>query len=220
MKLESIAVAASLVLAGCAPAKQPQGVQTDGHAVEAQETDSPSLRHKFRVNPDPKQRHEITMTIKDAPGSFGMANFWAHYLAPDCMYWTDKFAGTTGKPMHTIDMPVRKLDDTTYVGTVYLDGMLDEDYYGDGLCHWQLTDVAVSLKATGADEETGFAPDISRNAIAAQESVMKYFWKKRYPRSQTENFASFGQTDRSKFSRSIKDGEIFTITLASKDVQP
>ena len=149
-----------------------------------------------------------------------MVKFWAHYLAPDCMYWTDKVAGSTGKPTHTIEMLVQKLDDSTYVGTVYLDGMVDEDYYGDGVCHWQLTEVAVGLKATGADAETGFAPDISPEEILAQHSVKKYFWKERYPREEGyENFPAFGSKTLDNVPFDRRD-EYFTLTLASTEVQP
>lgn len=220
MKLGLIVVAVSSALTACTPANGSLDSQRNDQAPQAQETDSPSLQHKFRVNPAPKRRYDITMTIKDAPGPFGMVKFWAHYLAPDCMYWTDKFAGTTGKPTHTIEMPFQKLDDTTYVGTVYLDGMVDEDYYGNGVCHWELTEVAVGLKATGADAETGFAPDIYPEIIVAQKPVVKYFWKKRYPREEGyENFPEFGSKtlDKVPFDRR---GEYFTVTLASTEVQP
>jgi len=220
MKLNPMVVATSLALTACAPVNGALDAQRNDHATEARENDSPSLRHKFRVNPNPKRRYDITMTIKDAPGPFGMVKFWAHYLAPDCMYWTDKFAGTTGKPTHTIEMPFQKLDDTTYVGTVYLDGMVDEDYYGNGVCHWELTEVAVGLKATGADAETGFAPDIYPEIIVAQKPIVKYFWKERYPREEGyENFPEFGSKTLDKVPFDRRD-EYFTVTLVSTEVQP
>lgn len=220
MKFGLIMVAASVALTGCAPVSGSLDGQRNDHATGAQENDSPSLRHKFRIDPDPKRRYDITMTIKDAPGPFGDVGFSAHYIARNCMYWTDKFAGTTARPTHTIAMPFKKLDEVTYVATVYLDTMLDEDYYGDGICHWELLEVAAGLEATGADGETGFGPDISLEHIVAQGSVTKFFWKKRYPRSQTDNFSSFGQTDRRKFASDIPDSEIFSISLASKETQP
>lgn len=219
MKFSPIVVAASLALTACAPPNESPNAQRNDPTAETRETDSPSLRHKFRVNPSPRQRYDITMTIKDAPGPFGMVKFWAHYLAPDCMYWTDKFAGTTGKPTHTIEMPFQKLNDTTYVGTVYLDGMVDDNYYGDGLCHWQLTEVAVGLKATGADTETGFAPDISPETILAQRDETRFMWREYYPRAGIDNFAEFGDKTLDKVPMERHD-EFFTIVLASKEVQP
>jgi len=219
MKFSPIVVATSLALNACAPMSGSLDSQRSNQETEAQETDSPSLRHKFRVNPNPKRRYDITMTIKDAPGPFGYAGFGVQYDAPDCIYWSDKIAGTTSSPMRMLKLPIRKIDDATYVTTVYLDAMLDENYYGDGVCHWQLTDVTGGLKATGADGETGFGIDISPKLITDQESVTKYFWKGGYPSSRVPNYADFGFTDPNKYRQELRD-ELFTITLASMEIQP
>ncbi len=34
-----------------------------------------------------------------------------------------------------------------------VDRMLDEDYYGRGVCHWEFTGAGAMLKATGAEED-------------------------------------------------------------------
>ncbi len=220
MKLNPILVAASLALNACTPVNGSLDAQRTDQVTESQETDSPSLRHKFRVNPSPKRRYDITMTIKDAPGPFGHVGFGVQYDAPDCIYWSDKFAGTTSSPMRMLKLPIEKLDDTTYVATVYLDAMLDEDYYGDGVCHWQLTGVTGGLKATGADAETGFGIDISPKSIVAQESVTRYFWKERYPREEGyENFPELGSETLENVSSDKRD-EYFSITMAPKEMQP
>ena len=220
MKFSPIVVATSLALTACAPVNGSLDSRRNDQTVEAQETDSPSLRHKFRVNPNPKRGYIITMTIKDAPGPFWYVGFGAQYDAPDCMYWSNKFAGTTSSPMRILKLPIKKLDDTTYVATVYLDAMLDEDYYGDGVCHWQLTGVTGGLKATGADVETGFGIDISPKSIVAQETVTKYFWKKRYPREEGyDNFPEFGSETLENISSDKRD-EFFSIIMASTEPQP
>lgn len=219
MKLSPVLVAASLALNACTPVSGSLDSQRNDQATESQESDSPSLRHKFRVNPNPKRRYDITMTIKDAPGPFGDVGFSAHYIARNCMYWTDKFAGTTARPTHTIAMPFKKLDEVTYLATVYLDAMLDEDYYGDGICHWELLEVAAGLEATGADGETGFGPDISPESIVAKESVTKFFWSEYYPRAGVDNFSEFGSKTLDNVPLEKRE-KFFTITLSSREVQP
>jgi len=220
MKFNPIVVAASLALNACAPVNGSLDAQRNDHATESQENESPSLRHKFRVNPNPKRRYDITMTIKDAPGPFGHVGFGAQYDAPDCRYWTSKFAGTTSSPMRILTPPIKKLDDTNYVATVYLDAMLDEDYYGDGVCHWQLTSVTGGLKATGADVETGFWADISPETVVTQKSAVNYFWKERYPREEGyDNFPALGSKTLDNVPSERRD-EYFTVTLVSTEVQP
>ena len=219
MKLNPIVVAASLVLSACTPTSGSLDSQRNDQASETREDDSPSMRHKFRVNPNPKRRYDITMTIKDAPGPFGDVGFSAQYDAPDCIYWTSKFAGTTSRPIHMMRLPIKKLDDTTYKVTVYLDAMLDEDYYGDGICHWQLSGVTSGVKATGVDAETGFGADISPEAILAQEAETTYLWSEYYPRAGIDNFAEYGSKTLDKVPLERRD-EFFTITLKSNEVKP
>ena len=158
------------------------------------------------------------MTIKDAPGPFGHVGFGAQYDAPDCMYWSNKFAGTTSSAMCILKLPIKKLDDTTYVATVYLDAMLDEDYYGDGVCHWQLSSVSSGVKATGADAETGFGADISPEAIMAQQAETTYLWSEYYPRARIDNFREYGSKTLDDVPLARRD-EFFTITLKSSEVK-
>ena len=219
MKLGLIMVAASVALTGCAPVSGSLDAQRNDQTTEVQESGSPSLRHKFRMNPAPKRRYDITMTIKDAPGPFEDVGFSAQYDAPDCIYWTSKFAGTTSRPMHMMRLPTEKLDDTTYKATVYLDAMLDEDYYGDGVCHWQLSGVTSGVKATGTDAETGFGADISPEAVIAQEAETTYLWSEYYPRAGIDNFAEYGSKTLDKVPLERRD-EFFTITLKSNEVKP
>jgi hypothetical protein len=51
---------------------------------------------------------------------------------------------------------LRKVAEGEYRGTLYVDRMLDEDYYGRGVCKWEFTGAGAMLKATGAEEETRF----------------------------------------------------------------
>ena len=218
MTLNPILVAASLALTACAPAYESSAPAGTNGATDVQEIDSPSMRQKFRANPDPKRRYDITMTIEDAPGLFKDVGFSAHYDAPDCLYWTDKAAGTTSRPTHMIRLPHKKLDDTTYGVTVYLDAMLDEDYYGDGVCHWQLSSVSSGVKATGADAETGFGADISPEAIMAQQAETTYLWSEYYPRARIDNFREYGSKTLDDVPLARRD-EFFTITLKSSEVK-
>lgn len=220
MDFKSMAVAASIALAACAPMTDSSQKEQNNRAEESRKKDSPMQAHKFRLNPNPKQRYDITMSIKDAPGTFEYVRFGASYEAKDCSYVISEFEGVRGHPEHHVELDFRKMDEHTYVGTLYLDAMVDEDYYGNGVCHWQMTGMGVGLKATGAEKETRFSSSLMRESIQEQRSQETYFWKDRYPREEGyDNFPEFGEGALDKVPIDERD-EFFAITLTSREVQP
>ena len=211
MDFKSMAVAASIALAACAPA-QDASTSAEGRGGEP-------LR---KLNPNPERAYVITMKIEGAPGPFAVVRGSAQYdveNAPECGRYL-KFAGVHPGMTSMENFPLTQISDNEYQGTVYADFLLDEDYFGRGVCRWKFMQAQVVLKATGADGETRFLPSILSEDVYGQESQTRYFWKDRYPRSQTENFPSFGQEDRTKFAQHVSDDELFTIKLASREVQP
>ncbi|WP_299342411.1 hypothetical protein [uncultured Pseudoxanthomonas sp.] len=211
MDLKCMAVAASMALAACAPA---QDTSTSAEGGE----DKP-LR---KLNPNPKQAYVITMKVEGAPGPFAVVRGVAQYdveNAPECGRYL-KFAGVYPDMTSMESFPLTRVSDTEYEGRVYFDLLLDEDYFGRGVCRWKFMQAQVALKATGGKQETEFLPYLRAKAVQAEESQTRYFWKGRYPRSQTENFPSFGQEDRAKFARGISDDDLFIIKLTSRKVRP
>lgn len=220
MDMKSIAVAASLALAACAPTQGPSHEGRSPHAAEPRKDDSPMQASKFRLNPNPRQRYDITMSIRDAPGPFEYVRFGASYEAEGCSYVISEFEGVRGHPEHHVDLEFKKVDEHTYVGTLYLDAMVDEDYYGNGVCHWKMTGMGVGLKATGAEEETRFSSSLMLESIQEQRSQETYLWKDRYPREEGYgNFAEFGEETLDEVPIDERD-QFFAIALTSREVQP
>jgi hypothetical protein len=208
-------VSIALIATACDASKASK-TATDSKAPEAY---SRTRAEKYRRNPNPKQRYDITMAIADAPGPFESVQWYANYEAPNCLFILDRFAGVTSRPSYRMPVHFRKVDGSIYVGTVHLDAMLDEDYFGDGVCHWELRGTSVSLKATGSKGETDFLPGMQLNEVLAGESKSTYFWRGRYPRSTANDFPDFGEPNIDEFRPGIRDN-LFTITFSSKEVQP
>ena len=128
--------------------------------------------------------------------------------------------------MHlTRDVPFEliRVSDIEYTGTVYADGILDEDYYGRGICRWQLTQARVHLKATGAEEETLFSAGISAEPLLAEKTEKIFYLKESYPRhpqSTLDDFLDFGQRDIKNLPPQFTEKDFFTITIASKRTEP
>jgi hypothetical protein len=180
---------------------------------------------EYRKNPQAKQAYRITMTIENAPGPFahmlGLAQF--DVVNPECLPPPKDNPGGHTSPIPTegVEIPLERVSDNTWTGVVYADQMLDEDYYGRGVCHWQLIQAQVQLKATGAKDETKFVPSFDNEKLLSGASETVHFNKISYPRFREEEpseyeSVSFGQTDRSRFGPSIKDEDLFTVTFTSR----
>jgi hypothetical protein len=175
---------------------------------------------EYRKNPQPGQAYRITMTIENAPGPFahmlGLAQF--DVVNPECLPPPDDNNGHLWPvPTEGVEIPLQKVAESTYSGVVYADQMLDEDYYGRGVCRWKLIQAQVQLKATGAEADAKFIPSISDEKILAEGSESTFLFKRVYPRvPDLPNMPVPGQTDRSKMSDEIRDEELFTVTLSAR----
>jgi hypothetical protein len=174
-----------------------------------------------KLNPNPKQGYRITMTIADAPGPLVLTDARAQYDVTNEVPCGKAIPNGGGVYRMTSNEPLvlAKVSDTVYEGMVYADQILDEDYYGDGVCHWELTDVRAVLSATGNPVETQFIPHISAEAVRKQSSEISYFANLGYPRRGIDGFDDSGQPDPNRFRPEIRD-ELFSITMDAKEVRP
>jgi hypothetical protein len=182
------------------------------------------INPEFKQNQQPKQRYQLTLTIANAPGPFASVQGFMQFDVdtPECLPPPNANGGHLW-PTPTEDIPIAwtRVSDTEYTGVVYIDGMVDEDYYGRGLCRWKMMQAYAVLKATGADGETRFNPSIYPEQVLARQAVVTYFWKPFYPRNaDIENYPESGQTDRSKMATTLKDSDLFTATLTPKAMTP
>lgn len=212
----------ALVVAACSASETT--MSTNDPASSGASAGTSAQKSRYRQNPRPRQAYLITMTLADAPGPFGSVEGFAQYdiVNRTCLPPMDKFSGAqTEAASASPPVTFTKVADNTYTATIYTDLMLEEDIYGNGVCHWQIVQVSVRLKATGAHEETRFAPSLSREALEVGTMETTYFRKVFYPRdADIEDYSAYGQTDRSKMSTTLSDSDLFTITLASKALTP
>lgn len=109
-----------------------------------------------RKNPHPVQRYEVIATA-DAPGPWDKVSGTVFFdvLNLACTP-KDKFLGVHAKPQDVaIDFEMTRTGKNTWAGHFYRDAMLDEDYYGLGICRWDATSVTPVFATHG---ETFGAP--------------------------------------------------------------
>ena len=175
----------------------------------------------FKRNPNPKQVYQLTLTIANAPGPFKSVEGFMQFdvNTPDCLPSPNENGGHLSPvPTETIPFVWTRVSDTEYTGVVYIDGMIDEDYFGHGVCRWKLMQARAALKATGAKGETRFVPNIYPEKIVEQKSERTYLLRADYPRhpeAASEEPVSYGLTDRSKITH-LQDDALFTVTIAPK----
>ena len=210
----ALALPLTFVMAACTPSWMDMTTDT---APAASSGSQASVRH----NTAPKQALRITMTIKDAPGGFGWMRPIAHYdvVNRECLSPPNDNAGGRSAPTPTAptDFVLQPIGDGVYSGVVYADLMKEEDYTGNGICRWALTSIVVQMKATGAEGETLFTPNIPQRKLVAGETETIYFNKIAYPRLESSELRepiSTGQRDRSRFGASIQDADLFTVTFS------
>lgn len=173
-----------------------------------------------KLNPHPKQGYRITLTIADAPGPLVLTDARAQYdVTNENICGEEQPSGGVYRMTSNEPLSLIKISETVYEGIVYADQILDEDYYGNGVCHWEFSGVRAVLSATGNPVETRFVPRLYSEHVMAQESVITYFAKLRYPRSGMDEFADFGESSPDRFKPEIRN-ELFTITLDAKEVRP
>ena len=180
---------------------------------------------EFR-NPKPKQAYRITMTITGAPGPFAWMRPIAHYDVTnrECLSPPKDNPGGRSAPVPTAptDFELTQTGDGIYTGVVYADLMLDRDYNGHGICHWEMTSILVQMRATGANTDTLYTPDIAFERLTPGGSQTTYFNKRSYPGNNEPSdtlFAYPGLSDRSRFGPSIKDSDLFTVRF-TVDAEP
>lgn len=109
---------------------------------------NPIKTTEIKQNPTPKQRYEIRRNIHDAPGPFDTIRAFANYRVTNagCIPRTP-VTGIRIEPQEALPMTLTKLRDGVHRGTVYADQFMDGDYYGLGLCNWELGKVDIIATA-------------------------------------------------------------------------
>lgn len=125
----------------------------------------------IKLNPHPKQRYELIVTV-DAPGAWDKVTASAAYEVSneECV---PKAPLTGGRNVpNTVRLfELTRVDDKTYRGYFYRDLLQDEDYFGIGTCHWDITSVGPDFVVHGRS----FSPDAGLSDMLSGKPYIAYF---------------------------------------------
>ena len=101
---------------------------------------------KVQINPNPSARYRVHFTVDKTPKQFDAIDALVNYdiANEDCLP-RDKFSGARRAPSGRIYATLEKAADGSTVANIATDGLLDEDYYGLGVCHWKFVAVSIRL---------------------------------------------------------------------------
>lgn len=105
-------------------------------------------RPPYVINPDPRDANGVTLTLDNAPDDLRPSSAYVQYRIVDtrCMPPVTNFAGVRREPVtHHIEIDLQRVDANTYVGSYFRDGLMEKDYYGHGVCRWEVTSVGVAM---------------------------------------------------------------------------
>ncbi|MBH1513946.1 hypothetical protein I5U09_12100 [Stenotrophomonas maltophilia] len=202
-----LAVLALVLLAACSP------------YADAERDVAAGGRGLAKLNPAPKQAYELVLTLKGAPGPFAVVEGVAQY---DAINYADcgrivPATGTAGRITSQEPITLHKVSENEYRGTFYLDRMLDEDYYGRGVCHWTLTGVGAMLRATTSKADTRFLTFIDKKRMEYDSPLTLYYPNLVYPRADTvANFGASGEEAPSGYSEELRNALFSTTTTVQK----
>jgi hypothetical protein len=126
----------------------------------------------IKLNPNPRMRYEITVTVQDAPGPFDRVEGTVDYKVAnrECVPLTP-VVGATVVPEKRVTMELKPAGNNVYKGHLFADLIQDEDYYGLGVCHWTV----VGANADFSHDIIDFSAAIFKDELVKSGAVKKYF---------------------------------------------
>jgi hypothetical protein len=171
---------------------------------------APMKTPDIKSNPHPKMRYEITMTIEGAKGPFDSIETIAQYdIANDRCVPLTPGSGATIAPDKTFPIHMTKVGENAYRGEIYTDQLVDEDYYGLGVCHWKLTAFSGYLGVKKRMLSSG----IEHDEVVAQKPAVRYFSNQNFTNPALTGVDN-GDGNRSNY----KDpADTFSVTYTAKE---
>jgi hypothetical protein len=167
----------------------------------------------IKLNPQPRMRYEITVTVDGAPGPFDRVEGSVDYKVsnPNCVPLT-KVTGATVAPEKRVPLTLRAAGGNVYKGEIFVDLLVDEDYFGLGVCHWALVGASADLFAKQVD----FSPAIYKDELITGKAVTRYFANGSYADADMQRI-DIGEDAPTGY----KDpAHTFSITLKAEEKRP
>ena len=175
----------------------------------------PSItNYEPKLNPNPKERYDFTVTLIEAPTNLVVTNIWAIYES-NCERLVDKWAGAYKELTKEFALEFHKIKPNVYQATVFGDKLLDESRPDGTVCHWKLLDVPVRLEPSPNLANIHYSGGVG---TAPNEYVSEGYWRYegyitryRFNEPITEGHSSLGVLESKNMFGSIQKQQLATI---------
>ncbi|MEG2804997.1 hypothetical protein [Stenotrophomonas sp.] len=174
----------------------------------------------YTLTPDPKDAEQLVVTLKNAPEGIYASSAYASYRLTNkqCLPVVTNLQGVQYAPYtRIVESTPHKVDETTYVLTVYRDQMEHRDYYGRGVCEWTLGFAAISFRRRDAPSPVYYAISASPERLQMDGAMTRYYRAKNSPLLDDGlpfEASSFGE-DIFKSLSEDEQARTFSITISS-----
>jgi hypothetical protein len=170
---------------------------------------SGSSQPDIKLNPNPAHFLELSAAVRNPPGDFDRVEAKAFYEVENTKCAPlRKISGVRDTPRYTMDLPVTSVG-TAYRSRVTTDALVDEDYFGQGTCHWRL----ISAGFYFVEKRRGFHVSVAPPSAHEVSSTAPYFSIESYEDS-AHPLIDTGLRDRSEITHPDK---AFQIELTAKE---
>lgn len=204
------------LLAACNTQNQEGQEMRETHSEDARSEEP--LRN---LNPSPQKAYDIRITLKEPPGPFAKVDAAAQYdvANPGECGEPQPISGAIPRISTNEVVKLERVSDTEFAGRVYVDQVLDEDYYGRGVCRWEFVEVRASFRASDDPYATWFVVKLPAEAVEAGSSEKLFYWNGYYPNAEIDNYAEFGNESLDAVPGSQR-ADFFEIELSADGARP
>lgn len=153
------------------------------------------MEPNIELNAKPQRRYEIVVTVNDPPGAFDRIDARADFQVKNesCIPQAP-ISGARPVPRTSAPVALEQAADGSFRGTIYLDLVKDQDYFGLGTCEWSIVAIGIGARI----REGTFTASLFKDDLLAGRKVTSYFPKQAYEMSAKE-FDISGDTDSTRY---------------------
>ena len=170
------------------------------------------------INPAPRQRYVLTLRFDGLPGEIADLDATADFEVEnrECVPYDFSRAvgGVRLPPRHSVPLALERVDTGTWTAVVHEDALLDEDYYGLGVCHWALNNASVHFRS----DATRFVGGMPADRLLAGGVLVDHFLARDFAHRPEPMEVVFGEEAADYYQASA--GPQFTLTITARREAP